>query len=558
MRRLCLALAALALVPAAHAGTELLVEMQRGAEAKITVGSCFNHLPPAGYAPVDIKIENSSTEPRAWAFDFATSQRGYGNAITSHAELGVPAKSARSFRLIVPLALAPDAYGSPLKVEVSGPGTNQLSTAQFPPLARKSKPLGAFIGMSEPLTARFGSRLEEESKHSTQQLAMTTFRSADLPEDWRALVGFTAFWMTEEEVAQLSAGQRNALHDWFYRGGQLFISGASAAGLALPETGFGKVTVVPAELDVAETWSTIRRLEPALETHLSEQYTRGSGWEAIRAIGDIEVNVLLLIGFIAVFGAVSGPANLFVFAPAGRRHRLFWTTPAISLVASLVLALLIVLQDGFGGTGHRLALIHVIPAERKQVVLQEQVARTGVLRSSAFTTADPTFIAPIALEPRGVGARHEAFNADRHFDGWFKSRTLQAQWLESITSTRAEVALLNPAELRDKTAPPVILSSIDAPLEELYYFDEHGGVWRATSVRPGEKSTLQQSSIGLLLPDEAGPRLKAMWESVWQKRGHFYAKSNAAGALVATLPSIRWEQQRALYFGAVTTAAPAP
>src|SRR3712207_7807497 len=51
-------------------------------------------------------------------------------------------------------------------------------------------------------------------------------------------------------------------------------------------------------------------------------------WEARRRVGELDMNAGLLIGFIALFAAISGPVNLFWFAPAGQRHRLFWTTPA--------------------------------------------------------------------------------------------------------------------------------------------------------------------------------------------------------------------------------------
>lgn len=557
MTRLGVALAALLLVSTAQARTELPVELQRGAQARITVSSPFDQLPSAGYAPVDIKIENNSTAPQIWDFDFTNSRYGAVNAITSHTQLAVPAKSSRTFRLTIPLALAQDAYGSPLNVRVSGNGAGPMSTVQFPPLNRAGAHLTPFVAMSESIASRLRGALEQELKPAKAQLAASVFRPDELPEDWRTLVGFAGLWMTADEVARLNAAQRGALHDWVHRGGRLFVIGDSAAVAALPEIGFGGATAMPEDPTPDEMASMVNSLAPTLETRLSDEYTRGTGWAARHIVGELAVNVPLLVGFMVIFAAVSGPANLFWFAPVGQRHRLFWTTPAISLVAGVLLALLIVFQDGFGGNGYRLALVHVIPSERKQVVLQEQIARTGVLRRSAFTTADPTFIAAMKTDPRR-GERDEVFNAGRQFEGWFKSRTLQAHWLETITSTRAEVALLNAEETRTAAAPPVILSSIDAPLEELYYYDEQRRMWQAKNVRPGEKITLEPSTVDLLFPLEAGTRLRAMWEKIWPQPGHFYAKSSAPGPLIDTLRSIDWEDQDVVYFGAISTAAPTP
>ena len=556
MRRLCVALAALLFVSAAHARTELNVELQRGAEAKITVGSCFDQLPPAGYAPVDIKIENHASEPRAWTFDFDAPSFGTATSLLSKAQLVVPEKSSRTFRLAVPLTLVADPYGNPLNVRVSGPGTTPASMASFPPVNRAGRQLSPFVAMSESLAARFRTPLEEEFKPTKLQLADSRFRPGELPEDWRTLVGFAAIWITADELAQLSAAQRGAVHDWVHRGGRLFVFGDGATTPALPEVGFGTAVAVRDDTNAEALAESIRKLAPTLETRLSEDYWRGN-WGARDRVGELAFNVPLLVGFVVLFAAVSGPVNLFWFAPAGRRHRLFWTTPAISLAASVLLALVILLQDGFGGTGYRVALVHVIAPERKQVVLQEQIARTGVLRSAAFTTADPTFVAPITLSARAHGGT-EVFNVDRQFEGPFRSRALQGHWLETVTSTRAEVSLLNVDELRANGTPPVILSSIDAPLEQLYYCDEARRMWQAANVRPGEKITLEPSTVELLFPTEAGPRLRTLWESIWPKPGHFYATARQSGALIETLPSIRWNNQRVVYFGAITTAAPTP
>ena len=44
-----------------------------------------------------------------------------------------------------------------------------------------------------------------------------------------------------------------------------------------------------------------------------------------------------IAAILIAFGIIVGPVNLFVIARQGRRHRLFWTTPLISLIASLLL-----------------------------------------------------------------------------------------------------------------------------------------------------------------------------------------------------------------------------
>ena len=476
-------------------------------------------------------------------------------------EVTVQANAARTFSLQVPLSPAPPhSYGTPLIMNLSGPGTDEGSTVMFPTLPRRGKPLTALIGMSEGLAARFGSQVGSEIGHQNRELAMTKFSPAEFPEDWRTLVGIEALWLTATEISDLSPPRRGALRNWVQRGGTLVIVGAAEVPVDLRETAFGEVRTMPsAELNVAHTATSILAADQSLPLHLVNTYRRDFA-EFSRArfiVGEVEINLPLLIGFMTVFAVVAGPVNLYLLAPGGRRHRLFWTTPLISVGASLMLYLIIVLQDGFGGSGLRTALVCLLPGERKQVVLQEQLTRTGVLRSAEFEIAEPAFIAPIDLERGGYSRNRRLRANDRKFGGdWFESRSLQAHWLEAIPSTRGEIALLNAAETRGTEVAPVVLSSISAPLEELYYLDEQRRVWRGKNVRPGEKSTLERTSeFPELLPEQAGPRLKAAWKVVAELPGHFYGTASSSDALINTLPSIRWHHERVVYTGRVSTVA---
>jgi hypothetical protein len=351
------------------------------------------------------------------------------------------------------------------------------------------------------------------------------------------------------------------LRDWVFRGGTLYICGANELGREFQESGFGRTIALPSpDLDIDATANAVKALDPSLPTQLTTAYTRDRAtWDAFSTVGEIKVNVPLLIGFMALFAIVAGPLNLYLFAPSGRRHRLFWTTPVISLAASVILIVAILLQDGFGGSGTRTALIYVIPSERKQVVLQEQLSRTGVVRSSRFDTAEPAFIAPIDLQNRVFSSsrRRQYENIERSFSGdWFTSRALQAHWIETVGSTRADVALLNASELQERSVAPVVLSSISARLNDLVYFDEHRQTWHAANVHPGEKIVLQKmEQTQQLLPKIAGPRLRAGWEKVANIPGYFYALSTDGTGLIDTLPSIRWHDQRVLYVGRVSTNA---
>ncbi len=208
-------------------------------------------------------------------------------------------------------------------------------------------------------------------------------------------------------------------------------------------------------------------------------------WPMVRALGTIPINAPFLIGFIVVFAVLVGPVNLFWLADAKRRHRLFWTTPLISLAASLLLTVVIVLQDGFGGHGQRAMVTLLCPDRREAVVVQEQVTRTGVLASRRFTAAEDLVLTPLKVG-RFFGKSFGQSGRDYGGD-WFASRSVQAQRAEAIVPSRAEVQLLN-ADAASTGAPPVVVSSIPATLREIHYLDPPGHGWRGDHLHTGEQS----------------------------------------------------------------------
>ena len=66
---------------------------------------------------------------------------------------------------------------------------------------------------------------------------------------------------------------------------------------------------------------------------------------------------MLIILILIIFSIIVGPVNLFVFAKSGRRHRLFFTTPLISLIAALLVLTFILFEDGVGGQGRRMLVM---------------------------------------------------------------------------------------------------------------------------------------------------------------------------------------------------------
>jgi hypothetical protein len=238
---------------------------------------------------------------------------------------------------------------------------------------------------------------------------------------------------------------------------------------------------------------------------------------------------------------------------------LFWTTPLISIVASVLFGLLIVFQEGFGGVGARVLLVYLDPAGKRQVLLQEQISKTGLLLQSRFNAGDAALLVPLTFSGDRQQRRNSTYSlAGGQYSGdWFTTRWRQAQFAEAIVPSRAEVRLTN-AELAAAGQPPEILSSIPKPLKQLCLLDAAGRYWVGENIRPGQKVTLRSTRSGeqqvMLSEFPAGEQLQAALKSLQGRRGFFYALAEG-GEFLPTLPAVKWRKNSALYCGPLTGAA---
>lgn len=401
------------------------------------------------------------------------------------------------------------------------------------------------------------------------------------PADWRGWTSFPVLLCTEGEWLGLAPGARQALLERIALGGRVGVLVADAAAERLdrlrlpPRDASGRRRVGAGEVVTVEWDGT------TLTAEIYDRFAAGceAGMEARRfdAYGGVQwrfrfaegqpldsrfarltgifgpralplVPIMCFLGFLAI---IAGPLNLMVFAGPGRRARLFWTTPVISLVATLLLLGLIFLRDGFGGRGARRVLALLLPGQNALAIVQEQFSRTGVLLSGVFPIAEPSWMRPVgnvALD----GGFHETDDAWRSGD-WFRSRADQAFVIQAVRPSRTGI------EVNEGIGPPAVISSIELPLARVFVIDAEGRFWTAADVGTGQRRTLEPSTAADYdswfagHEADAGPvRLRAL-EAVRGLPGHAYAEATAAGSVaVETHPAIRWENERVLFAGPFT------
>ncbi|HRK16616.1 MAG TPA: hypothetical protein PK490_20215 [Prosthecobacter sp.] len=591
--RLAFAALLLACATAARAQNTLADAMlDKSSGTSVKIQSVFDPSPALGYAPVRVLAVNGTNRDSRWSFDFESVSHHYGkeHRHDSRFTLDMPAGSSQSAAFLVPLSVA---YGNDARRygtnhqwrgHVNGAG---FATETFYEHENRVTAMPA-IALSNTLAdqSMAGLKKEIESKRGSSsrhyghiETFGSQFDPADLPESWLGFSGFDFLLLTHTDWQKLKAPARRALLDWVRLGGRLHLyttPGVAAASLGLPagakegrtETGLGEISVFGWDGTKLAALETVNRYwgEPARLKKLVERHSTASDWPLLGLLGERSFASWQVIAFLVIFGILVGPVNLFVLAPSGRRHRLFLTTPLLSLGASVIMVVLILVQDGTGGTGRRFVHLHLEPDDAAAFVTQEQVCRTGVLLGAAFETAQPATIEPLALpdtqwvklkSTHNTQAVQLTQNGRERRGNYFQSRTEQGHLLRAVVPTRARL------ELKAGTAPgaaPEVISALGFTVDWLCYKDDERQWWVLEQpLATGASAVLKKAeavAVQKTLGDAAKPAEQTLRDKLTnhfiERTGWFYARaSQAPGLTLDTLAAIRWQDDRILVSGPV-------
>lgn len=563
----------------------------------LEIRSVFDPMPPTGYSPLRVVATNHTGNDRGWKFSIIskTQQFRLENQHRSRFQMMVPAGGTETAQFLVPQAVAyAETYGRSGKelrigVDIDGAGHRDFS--------EHSNPVYDFpaIAISKALADTNHAHLKDEVQNrmkstSTRGGATSQFGSVyaseDLPEDWLGLSGFDVVMMADTEWLSLKPGQRLAMIHWSRLGGQLDLYATGTpnfAALGIPSDVEGKVASMKtailswngkdldAEKTVARYWGKGGR-----EKTLTEDYTGGSGlapnqkpdWGLLESIGQRQFASWQVIVFLVIFGILVGPVNLYVLAPPGKRHKLFVTTPLLSLSASVLMVVIILFQDGVGGAGARLVLVNLVPEETSGYVMQEQACRTGVLWGGGFELKQTALIEPLALpDTPWVKLKKDIHSqavqlteaGSQRSGNFFQSRAEQGQSIRAVVSTRARLELKKGLA---EDAAPEIISALGFTVDTLFYKDAKGAVWQAEApLVTGQQVKLvsaAQAALSMacnkmaqLSEGQNKLRIEALGHGGLD-RGCFVALASAAPPFTfETLPSIRWNEDHVMVFGPV-------
>jgi hypothetical protein len=558
--------------------------------SEVTVTTPFDLVPARGYLPVKVRIRNGFPQERSWTVSFQSQPRyGMGGVrFLSTYTVSTPGGSETEHAFLVPLATRADGMDGDFAVTVQS--GRLVAQGEHQGLRGGWRSVAFSKGLSGL------NNLDDLSKEvdsiasgiSSGEPAASGFDPAALGADWRTYVGFDAILLTRREWDDLDPAVRQVIRGWVRMGGHLHLF--AKAGEAGPPVEQGlprRLGGVPVQDSwngrVLEwTWDGLKipvvAVAKALNDQSRDQLTalkeRYQTSPLAAAFGNKDFHPLLVFLILAAFAILVGPVNLQVWAGPGRRHRLFVTTPLISLGASMILLGIILFGDGIGGTGRRVGVffLRAAPEERQIHLVQEQISRTGVLLGREFPLPEEAWMTPVVMRT----SRWTHFDAGGNFDAtfrfaagrlggdWFRSRSEQAHLVRAVIPSRARIELVSPGT---GEKPPELFNSLGHGLKTLWYRDEAGRHWRAAGAVPGGQPAVLEP-VAEEAFGEAWKAVSARFSQTWLPDAAalpgdliLAEAEEPARHLLPTVGSIRWRND-ACYF--VTqpvpraSAAPAP
>jgi hypothetical protein len=516
-------------------------------------GKCpFSQPPPFGWMPVIFELSNPTKRAVTW--EISQQNYGYSSGLSRSFSLTCPPGESRTSTVMFVVGEA--VAGSDNYYYQTG----VLALSAKSDLTSTSGNLGDYGSNRAQSLVLVGNKLPRQAL--VNSLLWIDFETSLAPVDWRAYQGFRSVAITDMEWRALPPGAKLALTTWVKTGGVMAVVAtdptSTAATLGLPGNdggptatacGLGHLRVMSAvgvselaQFVESNTFQDANR-QQSQDSRTVKWQNRAPGFFAAQGQGWLN---LLLLGVVLVFAVVIGPINLFLIAPAARRHRLFFSVPIISMATVLLLLIAVLLGDGLGGKGARFVLIENRPGEGENTnhLVQYQTSRCGVMFSTGFTAPGSVFVEGLA-GPNSTARSDSQFQMAPEADGlqasgpWFASRTSQHFRLAGVAPTRGRV------ELTGDGTTAKLTSTFDFPLEKLFFSRDGKEWWQASGLKSGEpvavaaltRVELEESlkQVLALAPEEIRDRV----EQLRQRPQHFVALT-AAPAAIATHGSIRW------------------
>lgn len=562
-----------------HGQETIFRHVPKGASnSYVEIVSMFSVSPSHGYLPVRMYVANSSPVAQRLVVSFKSQSQSYRgeDALSSKSqfELSVDAESNATREILVPLKPFGAIQFSPntgIEVKLTG-SMGTLETRFDAMLDRTDFPV---VLMSEALHTPNSGKLTDEMNRtisssgrygSSPQFA-AKFAPKLMPTQWQGLSGVDVIMLSDGDWLAMESASRLATEQWLRLGGHLVIFHQTSPEPSLvklaSDAGFGRVTMQTLQADfLLDPAATLQLLSSKdgegnyLTASIMSDFA--DSWPLYETAEKKPFYYTLYVVILIAFAVFIGPLNVYRFAKNEQRYRLFYTIPLISLAFTILLGLIVLFQDGVGGSGARRVLMEIRPNDGEHVALmhQEQFCQTGLLTQSKFAL-DSATIYPVAIAATRwsrftqSNAESGAYDIEQENErvfakgDWFKSRSAHGHLLTAVVPTRGRIEKNSGAQ--------TFVSTFNFPIRWML-LEDGGKFFLAENIKTGVsfsareideftyRANIHESCVTM------NRRHAAMIKQATQRKNAFIAMTDQ-GPAIESLAQIRWKSTESIITG---------
>jgi hypothetical protein len=266
--------------------------------------------------------------------------------------------------------------------------------------------------------------------------------------------------------------------------------------LAIYSVVFGKVVItggVPLDRITADEWRRIKVLfedsQPSPNRYYYNLVHINHEFPVVERIG---IPVRGLFAMMLLFVVLIGPVNLFWLARRGRKMRMLWTVPAISLLTCLAVASYVLFGEGFSATTRVEAFTVLDEAAHRATTFGWTGFYSPVTPGDGLHFSHDTAIEVLnASWSPGILARTMDVSNDQHLvSGWVTARVPAFFIFRRSEVRRERLSVRATADGR-----LAVVNGLGAALRQLWVADRAGRIHRADALEAGAQVTLEDAGL---------------------------------------------------------------
>jgi len=368
------------------------------------------------------------------------------------------------------------------------------------------------VGRNPSMSITYPKGLSMPTRGGSNQFRRSTLPVSGWSQNWLGYTRYEAVFVTAAEMEAMPPGVRNALERYVECGGLLVILG-SYSGVARWERfavpggiartfypGFGEC-IIMVEDDIQQwnqtQWETLQRAWQ--RTGKAWDFTKSAQManRAFPVVEELGIPARGLFVIILLFAIMIGPLNLLFVSRKGKRIRLLWTVPLLSVFTCLGILCYSLLAEGIGGH-HRLQTLTFLdePSHRASTIgwtgFYCPLTPSGGLVYSVETEVTPQY-SPAFGDQRDERSVSLDWTGAQHLQsGWVTAR-LPAHFMIRKSQRRQERLICR----RTGEDQITVVNGLGVGIKRLHLADEAGRVFTGGEIAAGASVELSVGAFHL-------------------------------------------------------------